>query len=141
MAMSTPRPSRARATTRRGFTLISMLVALVLLTVGVMALAQANAATVKVGARSANRGVALSVGRAYLEELRSRDPWSLENESPIRVDANGTPISNGAYTRSVQATVLRTNLLQLRVIVDYPNPTGPVTLETYLYRPNGLSAP
>jgi Tfp pilus assembly protein PilV len=139
MAMN--RRTRVRTRSRRGFTLISMLVALVLLTVGVMALAQANAATITVSTRTANRGVALSVGRAYLEELRTRDPWSLQNEPAVRVDATGTPAANGAYTRSMQATVLRPNLLQLRVIIEYPNPTGPISLETYLYRPNGLVAP
>lgn len=140
LVRSSPRRTR-RARPRRGFTLISMLVAVVLLTVGVMALAQANAATIKVGTRTANRGVALAIGRAYLEELRSSDPWSIQSQSAQRVDADGVPDANGAYTRAVTVTVLRTNLIALRVDVDYPNPTGPVRLETFLYRPNGLNPP
>jgi type II secretory pathway pseudopilin PulG len=132
---------RRRPAPRRGFTLLSMLVALVLLSVGVMALAQANAATVKVGAQSANRGVALAVARGYLEEVRSRDPWTLQTESAQRVGSNGEPNSLGPYTRSMTVTELRTNLIQLQIAVDYPNPTSPVAVDTYLYRPNGLNNP
>jgi type II secretory pathway pseudopilin PulG len=130
-----------RPDSRRGFTLLSMLVALVLLSVGVMALAQANAATVKVGAQSANRGLALAVARGYLEEVRSRDPWTLETESPQRVGSNGEPNSLGPYTRSMTVTELRTNLIQVQIAVEYPNPTSPVSVDTYLYRPNGLNNP
>ncbi|MCU0649400.1 MAG: prepilin-type N-terminal cleavage/methylation domain-containing protein [Gemmatimonadaceae bacterium] len=129
-----------RRRARRGFTMISMLVALVLLSVGVLALAQANAASIKVGTRSANRGVALGIARAYLEEVRTRDPWAVTNETAIRVGADGVPNSTGAYTRTLTATVERVNLLRVSISVDYPNPTGPIAVDTYLYRPNGLNA-
>ncbi|MCU0636264.1 MAG: prepilin-type N-terminal cleavage/methylation domain-containing protein [Gemmatimonadaceae bacterium] len=140
------RPTRSRPArrgtrgARRGFTMISMLIALVLLTVGVLALAQANAATVKAGTRSANRGVALAIARGYLEEVRGRDPWGVTNEPATRVNGDGEPNSAGAYQRTLTTTVERTNLLRVRIDVSYPNPTGPVSMETYLYRPNGLNA-
>jgi Tfp pilus assembly protein PilV len=114
-----------------------MLVAVVLLTVGVLALAQANAATLRVGSQSANRGVALAIARAHVEVLRSRDPWTVAPEAALRVDGNGAPASDGAYTREVRVDVLRQNLIRLEVQVSYPNATGPVRIETLQYRPNG----
>ncbi len=133
-------PARARRRRRAGFTLLSMLVALVLLSVGVLALAQANAATLRVGTQSANRGVALAIARAHLEVLRSRDPWSVGPEAPVRVDADGRPAADGAWTREVRVDEVRPNLIRVDVRVAGPRGEAPVRIETLQYRPNGNNA-
>lgn len=127
--------TRRRRRGRRGFTLLSMVVALVLLSVGIFALARANAASISLGTKSANRDVALAIGRSYVEVLRSRRPQTIVSESPTVVNENGVPDAAGVYIRSVDVTEVRGNLLRVQVAVDYPNPTIPVVIDTYVYRP------
>jgi Tfp pilus assembly protein PilV len=128
--------TKRRRGNRRGFTLLSMVVALVLLSVGIFALARANAASISMGTKSANRDVALAIGRSYVEVLRSRNPQTVVSESPVLVNEHGVPDGNGVFIRSVYVTTVRSNLLQVQVAVDYPNPTIPVVIDTYVYRPN-----
>lgn len=131
--------AEARARTRKGFTLISMMVAMVLLVVGVSALAGANGSTIKLQTLAQNRTNAIAIGRSYVEEIRTRDPWLVESESAVRLDADGRPSSAGAYTRSVTVRETRNNLVEIEVRVDFPRAAQPVKLTTSLFRGNGLS--
>lgn len=130
-------PTTSRA--RRGFTLISMMVALVLLVVGVSALATANVSTVTLQTLAQNRTNAIAIARAYVEEVRTRDPWLVESEGSVRLNADGVASSEGAYVRSLTVRETRNNLIEVEVRVDYPRATQPVTLITSLFRGNGLS--
>jgi prepilin-type N-terminal cleavage/methylation domain-containing protein len=118
----------------RGFTLVSVLVALAILSIGLLALARAQAAIVASQGNTANRTVALTIARDHAEVLRSRDPWTLVSEAPVAVDARGQPLAGGAYRRSTTVTVLAANLLQVQVIVTYPRSTVPVDIVTLIYR-------
>lgn len=135
------RRSRKHAATlpRRGFTLVSMLVAIVLLTVGLLALAGSNAQTLKLQTIAQNRTNAISIARAYLEQVRTRDPWMLASETGVAVDGDGSPSGSGAYVRSLKVTELKTNLVEVVVTVDFPRSEKPVQLTTLLFRGNGLS--
>lgn len=124
---------------RRGFTLISMMVAMVLLVVGVSALGTANASTVKLQTLAQNRTNAIAIARSYVEQVRTRDPWLVQSESAVRLNADGTPSSSGAYTRRLIVREARNNLLEIEIRVDYPRSSQPVTLITDLFRGNGLS--
>lgn len=117
-----------------GFTLVSVLVALAILAIGLLALARAQASIVASQGNVANRTTALTIARDYAEVLRSRSPWTLVSEAPARVDARGTPVANGAYTRTTNVTVLSTNLLQVQVLVTYPRSATPVDIVTLIYR-------
>jgi type IV pilus modification protein PilV len=117
-----------------GFTLVSVLVALAILAIGLLALARAQASIVASKGNVANRTTALTIARDYAEVLRSRSPWTLVSEAPARVDARGTPDANGAYTRTTNVTVLSTNLLQVQVLVTYPRSATPVDIVTLIYR-------
>lgn len=128
-----------RRRTRRGFTLISMMVALVLLVVGVSALATANGSTVKLQTLAQNRTNAIAIARSYVEQVRTRDPWMVESESPVRLNGDGVPSGTGAYVRTLTVRETRNNLVEVEVRVDYPRATQPVTLITSLFRGNGLS--
>lgn len=144
MAMTRRRPrtspqQRATDRSRRGFTLISMVVAIVLLTVGILALGNANTNTIKHQTMAQNRTNALAIARAYLEEVRSRDPWSLASESQELVGPDGLPAADGVYKRSMNISEERQNLLLVELFVDFPRAEQPVRLTTYQYRGSGLS--
>ena len=130
---------RTAARARDGFTLVSMIVALVLLGVGIGALANATAATLKSQTIAQNKTNAIAIGRAYVESLRTQDPWTLGSQGAAPVDADGTPDATGVFSKQMDMTVERQNLVRLTVTVNYPRMTSPVVLTTYLFRGNGLN--
>ncbi|MBY0489894.1 MAG: hypothetical protein K2R93_08635 [Gemmatimonadaceae bacterium] len=132
------RASRTRRS-RAGFTLFAMVVAIVLLAAGLSSLATANANTVKLQTLAQNRTNAIAIARAYIEQVRTRDPWLLQSESPVRLNADGTASASGAYTRSLTVTTTRQNLVRVEVRVDYPRATTPLLLTTSVFRGNGLN--
>jgi Tfp pilus assembly protein PilV len=117
-----------------------MIVAMVLLTVGMLALGNANTNTIKGQTLAQNRTNALAIGRAYLEEVRSRDPWALESESEVTVGPDGVADAEGVYRRRMDVTEERNNLLLVELYVAYPRSEAPVRLSTYQYRGSGLSS-
>jgi type IV pilus modification protein PilV len=124
----------ASGLSKRGFTLISVLVAVVMLSVGLLALAKVQSSLVKTQRDTNLRSVALTVARAYVEEIRSRDPWTVASEAAVRVNLQGQPAANGALTRSTTVTEDSANLLRITVQVDYPGQNQPVQLITMAYR-------
>ena len=133
------RDARRATSARRGFTLVSMIVAIILLAVGLSSLASANASTIKLQTLAQNRTNAIAIGRAYLEQVRTRDPWMVQSEAPVRLGAEGTPDPGGPYVRTMTVTETRQNLVKIDVGIDYPRASSPVVLTTLLFRGNGLS--
>lgn len=131
--------SRPIVRVRSGFTVIAMLVALVLLAVGLMSIARASAQTVSMQNLAQNRTNAIAVGRGYLEQIRTRDPWTVASETAVKVNAEGVVSATGFYKRRVEVTVTRQNLLKVDVFVEYPRGTQPITLTTSFFRGNGLA--
>lgn len=119
---------------------MNMIVAMILLTVGMLALANANINTIKGQSSAQNRTNALAIGRAYLEDVRSRDPWTLESESEVTVDSDGGDDADGAFRRWMDVTEERSNLLLIELFVDYPRAERPVRLSTYQFRGSGLAS-
>jgi len=117
----------------RGFSLISTLIAVVILAIGILALAKTSAAVVRAGAQAASRTEAVSVARAYMEEVRSRQPAALISEAAVACDREGVPNANGPYTRSVVVTDVASNLKSVRVVVTMPNSSVPVELVTLAF--------
>jgi Tfp pilus assembly protein PilV len=128
-----------RVRARKGFTVISMLVAVILLAVGLMSLARASAQTITMQTLAQNRTNAIAISRAYLEQIRTRDPWTVVSEPTRAVDAEGVIAANGYYQRTVSVSVTRQNLLRVDVMVTYPRGTQPITLSTAFFRGNGLA--
>ena len=118
-----------------GFTLISVMIALVLLSVGVMALARAGGEVAAARTTSAVKTNAVAIARGHMEYLRSRPPQDLTSESPVQVDEGGDINSSGAYTRSVTLRTESSTLLNVKVIVDYPRANEPVEIVTLIYLP------
>jgi Tfp pilus assembly protein PilV len=120
-------------TQRTGFTLISVLFALTLLSIGIMALARLQFTITRVAREESSRTTALQLAASYLEEVRARDPWSLANEGPHPVDSTGIVNAGGTFTRQLIVGSINPQLLRVRVAVT-PTQARPVTLETMIFR-------
>lgn len=125
---STPRRPRA------GFSLIAVMVAILLLGTGAMAIAAANASSVRAQGKATTRTIALAAARTYVEELRARDPWTLDSEGPVRVNEAGRLDLDGAFTRRTVVTPERTNLVRVDVEVNGPRLASPIVVSTHVYR-------
>lgn len=140
MEITRKRPAqRPRVRGRRGYSLVSMLVAMILLGVGVSALAHANGQTVTLQTLAQNRTNAIAIGRGYLELVRTRDPWTVVSEAAVSVDAEGRETANGRYRRAMNVLSSRQNLIKIEIVIDYPRATQPIRLNTMLFRGNGLA--
>ena len=117
-----------------GFTLISVLVAVVILAFGLMALARTQSILMSAQTGVANRSAALGVAAGYLEQLRSRDPATLVTEAAVAVNAEGQPTAGGPYYRSTVVTLDQPNLLRVRVLVTFARASQPIELITLIYR-------
>ncbi|NIM49405.1 MAG: hypothetical protein GTN78_01955 [Gemmatimonadales bacterium] len=116
-----------------GFTLISVMIALILLAVGIMALSRAGGEVLAARSAAATRTTAVAIGRAYMETLRSRDPATLSSESAVKVNDTGAADPNGQYTRTVEVESTGENLVRVRVLIDAPRSQEPVELVTLVY--------
>jgi type IV pilus modification protein PilV len=118
---------------RQGFSLISVMVALVLLSVGIMALARTQFMVVRVTRQESARSQALQLATAYLEEVRARDAWSLASEAPATIDSTGALAANGPFTRELTVTPMGTQLLRVQLSVT-PRLASPIQFETMIFR-------
>ena len=117
----------------KGFTILSLLIAIVLLTFGIMALARNSADIIWMQSTAGTRHAAASIARAYMEELRSRDPATLVSETVASVNETGAADASGLYQRSVVVEDFGDNLISVRVIVNYPRARVPVSLLTLAF--------
>jgi type IV pilus assembly protein PilV len=123
-----------RMKNQSGFTLISVLIAIVMLSIGLVALSRSQTILMATQNRLANGNTALAIARAYLEQVRGRDPWTLAAEAPVAVDELGVVTLNGSYQRSMDVTLDATNLARVTVRVTYPKQISPTELITLIYR-------
>ena len=128
-------------TNRSGFTLISTMVAIILLAVGLTTLAGASSNTIKMQTLAQNRTNAIALARAYMETVRTRDPWTIVSESPVQLNTDGSASSSGAFIRTLTVAVTRQDLLRIDVSVTYPRATQPVVITTSFFRGNTLVSP
>lgn len=118
---------------RDGFTIISVLVAIVMLSIGILALSRTGTQAIAAQTLAGNRTTALAIGRSHMEAVRSRPPDQVVSESAVPVDETGTVNSNGVFTRSVEVRGVSHNLKEVRVIVAFPRSTRPIELVTLAY--------
>lgn len=123
---------------RGGFSLLSVLVAVVLLGVGVAALSSAGIYVLAAKTSASSRAAAVSIAVSRMEELKAQDPATLASESPVQVDETGAPTAGGAFTRSVTVTSDASAADAKRIVVDVRYPmgrgrTGTVNLITIVY--------
>jgi type IV pilus assembly protein PilV len=121
---------------KRGFTLISVMIAVVILAIGVLALSRTLSGAMAANTRAGLRTVALDIARQRMEFLRAQpaaDVATYDDASGTDVNEEGRPITGGKYRRVVIVSQVRTNLVSVTVRVTYPRGTAPIELVTYLY--------
>lgn len=124
------------AMNRRGFTLISVMIAVVILAVGVLALSRTLTGAMQANTRAGMRTIALDIARQRMEFLRAQRPADMVDfaeATAVDVNEQGLPVSGGKYHRTVLVADVRLNLVSVTVRVTYPNGTTPVELVTYVY--------
>ena len=116
-----------------GFTLISVIMAVVILSIGILALGRSQAMLIRAQATSAERNVALGIARNYVEEVRSRTAIPA-SEGSVAVDETGTAAVGGVYRRSIDVADLGNDLYRATCNVTYPRGAQPVQIITLIYR-------
>ena len=87
----------------------------------------------RVQTQASSRSTAVAIARAHMETLRAQDPRDILAEGAIKVDEEGKPNNQGAFTRTVQVEDAGRNLKEIRVYVDYPRSGAPIELMTYAF--------
>ena len=116
-----------------GYTIISVLIAIVMLSGGILALSRTGTMAMVAQNTAGLRTTALAIARAHMERVRSRPASDVVSESPVQVDETGLVDTGGRYTRSVEVADVRHNLKEIKVIVTFPNGLVPVELITLAY--------
>ncbi len=116
-----------------GFTLISVILAVAILSIGIMALGRSQTLLIRAQATSAQRDVALGIARNYIEEVRSRTSIPA-SEGAVAVDETGTPVAGGHYRRSLTVADLGNDLYRATASVTYPRGPRPIDIVTLIYR-------
>ena len=115
-----------------GFGLVSVMVAIVLLSVGVLSLSQVLTQSVSMQTIIGSRTTALDVARSYMEEVRGLDPLLVESQPEVRVNEKGEEDSNGLFTKELTVTTVQLHLVEATVIVTMPR-SNPIRLVTWIY--------
>lgn len=116
-----------------GYSLPSVLIALILLAVGVIALSSVLTQSVSMQTVMSMRTNALYVAQEHMELLKSRDPITLVSETAVQVDERGDADANGPFTRTVTVAPGGRNLMVVTVTVTTPRSATPVVLTTWVY--------
>lgn len=118
-----------------GVTLISVLIAVVMLSIGLVALARTQSVLLASQQNTENRDVATAIAAAYMEDLRGRAPATLVTEPPLLVNEQGQASAAGPFLRTTTVTPDRPNLLRIQVAVTYPRGAQPITLTSLVFSP------
>ncbi len=124
---------RAVRRAERGFTLLSVLIAITMIAIGLMSLARTQALLAHTAGGTAARAAALALAQGYVEVLRSRSPSTLSTEAAVAVDGAGQPASLGPYSRSTVVSTDAPNLRRVTVQVAYPGGAQPIELVTLIF--------
>lgn len=114
-----------------GFGLVGVLVALILLSVGVLSVSNVLTQSVAMQAISAQRTGALQIAQSTMETIRAMDPSTVTAQPQIDVNEAGWP--NGDFTREVAVGEAGPNLIEVTVTVTAPR-SNPIRLVTWIYR-------
>lgn len=135
MRGNTTREQRIRAAARRsdaGFSIVSVLVALILLSIGVLSVSNVLTQSVAMQTVGSQRNQAIYIAQTMMEEIRGMDPLTIAAVAQQRVNEAGQPDVSGIYTREVTIFDPGRNLVGVTVIVTAPR-TNPIRLTTWVY--------
>ena len=115
-----------------GFGLVSVMVAIVLLSVGVLSLSQLLTQSVSMQTIIASRTTGLDLARSYMEEVRGIDPLLVTATPEVKINEMGVEDANGMFTRELTVTTVDLHLVEATVIVTLPR-SNPIRLVTWIY--------
>ena len=116
-----------------GFSLIAVLVAIVVLSIGLLAISRTSTQILTMHTAVSSRSAALAVARSHMEAVRSQDPATLGSESAVTVNGEGEIESSGPYSRTVVVDSISHNLKRIRIQVTWPRASAPVELVTMAF--------
>jgi len=120
-----------------GFSLVSVLIAVVLVSLALVALSGSMVSISAFRTEANVRSTATDLAAAYMEDVKARDPASLASESAVNVDAQGQVSASGRYVRSLTVTAgTEPRSKRVTVTVAYPRgeaTTGVIELVTIIY--------
>jgi Tfp pilus assembly protein PilV len=116
-----------------GFSLIAVLTAIVLLSIGLLAISRTSTQVLTMHTAASARSAALAVARTHMEAVRSQDPATLGSESAVTVNGEGETSAYGPYTRTVVVDSISHNLKRVRIRVTWPRASAPVELVTMAF--------
>lgn len=115
-----------------GFGLIEVVVALIVLSVGVLSVSNVLSQSVAMQTIGSQRTSALSIAQTTMEQIRAMDPLTVAAQAAQAVNEDGTPDVNGVFTREVTIGDPGRNLIEVTVIVTAPR-SDPIRLVTWIY--------
>lgn len=129
----------ARAGQQHGFGIVSVLVAIVLLAIGVVALSSSSAFLVSLRTDASARATAASIATSYMENVKRRPPRQLATEEPVTVNETGVADEEGVFVRALDIVVEPSvpDAVRATVSVRYPagfGRTRTVELVTIIYQ-------
>lgn len=130
--MSGDRIAGPERRTDAGFGLIEVVVALLILSVGILSVSNVLTQSVSMQTIAAQRTSALSIAQTSMEQIRATDPLLITAQAEVSVNEDGTPDVNGVFTREVTMTAVSGNINEVTVIVTAPR-SSPVRLVVWVY--------
>ncbi|KPK79670.1 MAG: hypothetical protein AMS25_11795 [Gemmatimonas sp. SM23_52] len=129
----------AHAARQDGFGIVSVLVAIVLLAIGVVALSSSSAFLVSLRTDAAARATAASIATSYMEEVKRRPPREVASEEPATVNETGREAEEGMFVRTLTVGPEPSvpDAARVTVSVQYPAGFGrrrTVELVTIIYQ-------
>jgi hypothetical protein len=134
MAMTTYQ-DRIDAAARRsdaGFGMVGVIVAMMMLSVGILSMSGVLTQSVGMQTISAQRTSALTIAQTTMEVIRGMDPTTVVAQAAVAVNEDGIPDAAGVFTREVTIGDPGRNLIEVTVIVTAPR-SRPIRLVTWIY--------
>ena len=130
----TPQRKREPAVRRpdAGFGLISVMIAIILLSIGITSISQVLTQSVSMQTIVAMRTTGLDIARSYMEDVRGRDPLTIVSEAEVRVNDRGMVDEDGRFLRELTIQTVDLHLVEATVIVTLPR-SKPIRLMTWIY--------
>jgi Tfp pilus assembly protein PilV len=107
-----------------GFGIVSVLVAIVLIAIGVVALSSSSAFMVSLQTDAAERTRASAIALAYMEQVKTRLPTSIATEAEVAVNETGTEDTGGRFLRSLTVVEEPDTPDAVRATVEVQYPSG-----------------
>lgn len=115
-----------------GFSIVAVLVALILLSIGVLSVSNVLTQSVSMHTMGNQRTQAMYIAQTTMEGIRGMDPLAISAVAAHQVNEAGQADANGIYTREVTLFDAGRHLQGVNVIISAPR-VETITLTTWIY--------